>query len=239
MIERILFRWLPMLLLTGMFIFISSCNKDDEEAIPIVPGSTVIYTDETKDGFYDGTFYYRIGDINNYTLIVSGPSKTLYGNVTIPQYVTLASKNLLKKFRTTYTVTYIGDWSLIDSNISSITFPETLTKIGRDAFYSCKHLKSLKLPSSMKEIGETAFLSCENLNSLTLPSSMKEIGKHAFLGCNNLRDVYCYAETPPNNNDAFSYYTERYGTLHVPSSSLSKYKADSQWSNFYRIVGDL
>lgn len=212
-----LFKMWAVLLMTGMSFSFFACNDDDEgELGPNVPGATEISTEEQKEGFYDGTFYYRIGNMDTHTLIVCGPSKKLSGSPVVPEYVKLTNKNLPKSLRATYTVTYIGDWSLIDSSIKTITFPKTLTKIGRDAFFRCTSLSNITFPAAMSEIGENAFLSCENL-----------------------RNVYCYAPTPPKNDDAFSYYTESNGTLHVPSSALTQYKNAANWRDFKNIVGDL
>lgn len=211
-----LFKLWAVLLMTGLSFSFVACGDEEEEIGPNIPGAKEISTDEDKNGFYDGTFYYRIGNMDSHTLIVSGPSKSLSGSPTVPTYVKLTSANLPKELRTTYTVTYIGDWSLIDSSIKTIYFPETLTKIGKDAFFRCT-----------------------NLTKITLPSAIKEIGDNAFLSCNNLKTVYCYALTPPVNDDAFSYYTTSGGTLHVPAASLSLYKSNSQWNDFSVIVGDL
>lgn len=205
-----------LLLAMGMFLCLVSCNDDDNDLGPDVSGAKVISTDEEKDGFYDGTFYYRIFDVDSKTLVVCGPSKKLSGYPTIPEHVKLTSKNLPSVLRTTFTVTYIGEWSLVDSSIRAITFPSSLVKIGEDAFFRCT-----------------------SLTTISLPASVKEIGKNAFLSCNNLKTVYCYATNPPTNNDAFSYEVRWNGTLHVPAASLSRYKSNAQWNNFNNIIGDL
>lgn len=62
----------------------------------------------------------------------------------------------------------------------SCTVPETVTRIGADAFKSCKNLSSLTLPSGLKEIGTSAFADCTGLQELTIPDGVTTIGSFAF-----------------------------------------------------------
>jgi hypothetical protein len=71
---------------------------------------------------------------------------------------------------------------------------------------------------------------------LTIGSGINNIGSQAFFSCPELADVYCYAEAVPSTNtDALDSYIE-HATLHVPSSSLSAYKATEPWKKFKEIV---
>ena len=66
------------------------------------------------------------------------------------------------------------------SSLTSITLPESVTRIGDNAFRSCKNLTSITLPESVTRIGVYAFESCSSLTSITLPESLKSIGADAF-----------------------------------------------------------
>ena len=58
--------------------------------------------------------------------------------------------------------------------------PNTVTKIGDKAFYSCKSLATVVVPSSVTEIGVSAFESCYQLQDIEIPDSVAKISERAF-----------------------------------------------------------
>lgn len=91
--------------------------------------------------------------------------------------------------RSTYTVpdtvTKIGKYAFFQNHIDSITLPSSLEEIGAYAF-SESRIKSIKIPESVTEIKENAFKGCRFLESVTLPSRLVTIDDTAFDGCNLL-----------------------------------------------------
>ena len=82
-------------------------------------------------------------------------------------------------------VTRIGESAFIScSNLSNITFSNSLTIIGSHAFRYCTSLTRLEIPSSVTEIQSYAFDGCSNLTYIYLPSSVTTIGTYAFDDCN-------------------------------------------------------
>ena len=55
-------------------------------------------------------------------------------------------------------------------------------KIGDYAFYEC-NITNLTLPSNLTRIGQYAFQYCRGLTSITLPSSLTDISYDPFNGC--------------------------------------------------------
>ena len=53
--------------------------------------------------------------------------------------------------------------------------PEGITEIG-DTFYNCSSLESVIIPESVKKIGNEAFEGCTSLKSIIIPESVKKIG---------------------------------------------------------------
>ena len=89
------------------------------------------------------------------------------------------------------------------------------------------------IPNSVTSIGKFAFYGCSGLTSITIPNSVTSIGSGAFKGCSELTDVYCYAENVPStNSDAFEGSYIEYATLHVPEVSINTYKERTPWSSF-------
>ncbi len=83
-------------------------------------------------------------------------------------------------------VTAIGAGAFEGSNITSVSIPSGVTKIGQTSFSDCKKLTSVSLPSTLTGIGDCAFDGCSSLNSITIPDSVTSIGDDAFDGCDNL-----------------------------------------------------
>ena len=67
--------------------------------------------------------------------------------------------------------------------------PDSVEKIGIDAFYPYNHIIQIHLPDSVTEIGEFTFDACNNLESIQLPPNLKIISRGAFCGCESLRKV--------------------------------------------------
>ena len=65
---------------------------------------------------------------------------------------------------------YLSDGLTNDNNyVRAVTLPDTITHIGRFAFYSCSALDNIIIPDSVIYIGEDAFYKCTGLESMTIP----------------------------------------------------------------------
>ena len=73
-------------------------------------------------------------------------------------------------------------------DITSITFPASITEIGPSAFIHCK-MESITIPYGVKRIGDKAFESCAALKSVYIPESVTSVGKDLFVGCDALESV--------------------------------------------------
>ncbi|MBQ1456045.1 MAG: leucine-rich repeat domain-containing protein, partial [Thermoguttaceae bacterium] len=68
--------------------------------------------------------------------------------------------------------------------------PYGYTEIGEKAFNSCRHLTtSVTIPESITKIDKSAFWDCDRLEKIEIPASVKIIGKAAFKYCRSLQDV--------------------------------------------------
>lgn len=115
---------------------------------------------------------YRVTDAANGFCTLSDGSKAV-GAVYIPSRVTIDGVS--------YLVTEISPYAFSSNlNISIISIPEGLEKIGNGAFSGCTVISKLYLPSTVKEIGRNAFSGCIRLNTLYLGAGLSQIGEDAF-----------------------------------------------------------
>ena len=83
-----------------------------------------------------------------------------------------------------YTVTSVGDNIFTNNtNITTVTLPDTITSIGSSAFQNCSNLTTINLPEGLTEIGENAFHYCSRLTDIVLPDTLTTIGDSAFYNC--------------------------------------------------------
>ena len=80
------------------------------------------------------------------------------------------------------------------NNLTSVSLPNSLTKIGRNAFAALATdicgLTKISIPSKVKEIGSYAFSNTQ-ITSLTIPHTVKTVGDYACHECPNLATVRC------------------------------------------------
>ena len=86
-------------------------------------------------------------------------------------------------------VRIIGEGAFKGLPIVSVTIPESVMAIEKEAFSNCAYLQKITIPPSVKSIGSEAFCSCCSLESVTIPGSVKSVGKLAFVFCDSLKSV--------------------------------------------------
>jgi len=108
-------------------------------------------------------------------------------------------------------VKVIGEYAFYCSEITHITIPNSVWKIGNGAFAKCRELREIELPDNIKRIGKEAFAECSSLERIKLPKgltkvsegmlkrtvieeikipeSVKVIGRSAFSRCRQLAHV--------------------------------------------------
>ena len=139
------------------------------------------------------------------------------GDVTIPELIIWEGK--------TYYVTGIGNHAFYNNrDITQISFPKTLKRIGDAAFYNCSGLTGeLKIPESVTSIGTSAFYNCWGLTGeLKIPESVTSIGNSAFENCSGLTGELKIPESVTSiGNSAFGNCRGLTGELKIPESVTS------------------
>ena len=109
---------------------------------------------------------------------------------------------------TTYLIGYIGNEDTIilpetidgneynllrtffnNSNVKSITIPNTVKDISASTFYNCISLESVILPDKLPALRGSTFSNCSSLVSITIPSSVTSIENSVFSGCSSLESI--------------------------------------------------
>lgn len=143
---------------------------------------------------------YTITSFTELTVMASGISENVTGDVTIPSTVTFKGKELAvvaignffaaygnnKNKITSITigdgVKEIGIWAFENcSNLLRVTMPKSLTRIGEKAFENCSKLEKVDA-LGVNTIEASAFANCVNLTSCVF-KSLEEIGEKAFTNC--------------------------------------------------------
>ena len=88
------------------------------------------------------------------------------------------------------------------SALATVSFPDTITRIGSNAFKNCSKLVSVTVPESVTEFGNAAFYGC-GFSEFTLPSRVTEIPGSMFGSCGSLKTVNMPAGLKTIGDSAF------------------------------------
>lgn len=128
---------------------------------------------------------------NSGTLMIIGKGAMYhYGDFFNTEAPWFSHRDSIKTLSLDSGVTSIGESAFENcTNLSSVTFPNSLLYIEDSAFEGCENLVSALLPGNLLRIGSWSFSNCTNLKSLRLPDSVRDIGYSAFYNCNDLVSV--------------------------------------------------
>ena len=87
------------------------------------------------------------------------------------------------------TVTKIGNNAFARTSIQTLIIPSSVVSIGDFAFSGCKSLVSVQFGSNVKTIGDLAFFYCTGLTKVTLPVNLERLGSEAFGNCTALTEI--------------------------------------------------
>lgn len=124
--------------------------------------------------------------------------------------------------------------------IKDCVIPKGITSIGRQ-FTHCTSILSVSLPNTLTDIGKEAFCDCLSLEWVSLPEGLQTIGSFAFSDCPSLKKIISKAIIPPVTPgypaDAlpFDITVCEDVVLYVPYESLQDYKESPCWGRFAHI----
>ena len=109
----------------------------------------------------------------------------------------------------------ITDFAFYNSEVESIKLPDSVKRIGDEAFSHCHNLKEINLGNSVKQIGNYAFYWDENLITIELPSTLQEVESCIFVK-SGIKNVTLNEGLKNINRNAFS--RTNIEKLYIPGS---------------------
>lgn len=100
-------------------------------------------------------------------------------------------------------------------------------------------ISSIIIPNSVTRIGEGFFGHCLNLETVTIGSSVKWLGYYNFIGEKNLKKIYCKPTTPPGFRQCIiTLYDDvlHETPIYVPIGSRDAYMSAPIWKDCKTII---
>ena len=140
-----------------------------------------------------------------------------------------------------------------DHRLERVCFPNSITTIGENCMHNCSGLREIHLPSGLETLGPSVVADCPVLHELILPEGLKALGESALSDCTGLcslclptsinsisdgaigftglKELYVYAENPPEIGDMFYSMPSPDLKIYVPAGCLETYRAAEIWSD--------
>ena len=190
-------------------VLLSSCGEKSNANTPLPEEETHGLVFTLKE---DGTYMAALNDKG--VSAVEVPST--YRGKAVTEIGAGADNSALVSVVIPDSVTRIGDNAFYGCGIlSSIKLPDTVTYIGNSAFRWCDLSGKFVLPAALTKIGDFAFADCKSLEEIEIPDSVTKIGESAFSGCKSLTHVEIGDSVTSIGESAFA-YCDSLRSLRIP-----------------------
>ena len=98
--------------------------------------------------------------------------------------------------------------------------PNSVTRIGTNAFLYCTSLFAVNIPNSVTNISDSAFFNCTSLNNIVIGSGITSIENDAFYDCTSLKNIYFAGNAPTPNNDTNVFLNDINATVYYMPKTI-------------------
>ncbi|MCM1518081.1 MAG: leucine-rich repeat domain-containing protein [Pseudoflavonifractor sp.] len=123
---------------------------------------------------------------------------------------------------------------LYAGELKSLVIPHGVTEIGRLAFHQVPSLESLVIPHSVTKIGDDAFSKAPRLKTLVIPEGVIEIGENAFNDISEVKELSLPSTLVNIGRIAFT-FNDQIETLWIPSNVEKLTDPFVRWSKLKNI----
>ena len=146
--------------------------------------------------------------------------------------------DLLGRYVIPETVVKIGDEAFLNcKGLTSVLIPNSVTEIGDRSFAECSNLVEVSIAQSVKNIGYCAFMWCNSLQTISIPIGVRHIGAYAFSGCQNLTSVSLPSTIISIDEQAFSGCVKLERII-IPEGMCSYFEGLSALEEYIDIIED-
>jgi uncharacterized repeat protein (TIGR02543 family) len=220
------------LMMAACLAILPELSNDSSATDPAV-GSTVTHDVTTGGNTVKMTFEVtKVISATEYGVQVGDGD---YSSISVLYEDALAIPSSFTEGGYTYDVVAIGDSAFSGCNMSAVTIPNSVTQIGKNAFWECLTITTISIPESVTSIGEWAFAGCTVLASVSIPEGVTSIDGNAFYGCTSLTAV----TIPASVTSIGANSTQTIGAIFVGCSKLTSITVTAGNSSFSSVDGVL
>ena len=126
------------------------------------------------------------------------------------------------------------DPTAFESNvIKDLTFGTMVEEVPAYLCANNTNITEITLPYNVRKIGDYAFYFCSKLRRIGMGESLQEIGAYAFQECTALNEIVCAATVPPVAAPHAFENVPINATMEVPCGSVNAYATADEWKYFW------
>ena len=122
---------------------------------------------------------YTITDLMKSATVLTCQSQATH--IVIPEQIAHNGEN--------YTMKRIGEYAFKNCPMQTISLPDTICTIEKNAFCFCRQLQHVRIPALVKIIPAYCFSHCTHLTAVELTEQTKWISQNAFATCFGLQSI--------------------------------------------------
>lgn len=239
-----IFVLLTLVSISAMFTTVCRAHSSSNDSNATQPKNEIWYTSSDGSIVEPSEAAIRYNGFGENVKIVSNTYQNGKGVIVFSDVVKIIGGSAFQKSNLTSIsipegVKKIGNYTFYNcTSLTSITIPSGVTEIEKRAFSNCTNLTSIIIPNSVHRIGEGAFANCTSLTSIALPYPASyatiSLGERAFYKCTSLTSIYCKSPNPPTlyGGNAFEGVSSDC-KLYVQPESVEKFKQTAGWRKFF------